>query len=421
VVTCSVAKDSTNPIDRDIDDIRAEFELLDHWVYLNSADQTIPGRYWLKAARRFYDFVEAGRMEDTPCADVATHPFLTPAWAESIELSARFINADPDEVTNAYRPTMVANLIFYNMLEFEAGDNIVCTDLGYPGYMYILQDIRRRYGVELRVIRHVDGVIPMELLDGAIDERTRVVAVDRTAAFSGFTFDMAQVCRLAHARGALVLDDAFQALGALEIDVKADDVDMLMAGAYKWGCGPEGAGLFYIKKELIERIDPRFRNYVWADFPGAIPFVEPEHDNLVSWDHPPMRTANRFSQDAVIGPALFGWIATMKFYEKIGIANVEERVRRLGSYAIDRLREVGCTVVTPSDPAQRHGLIVYTTGSFEKDREFFARCAAPGRCEKPIKLSLRAQAGLGNLRIATHFFNTTEEIDTLVELHRRMG
>lgn len=409
-----------NPIDHDLEQIRAQFELLDHWIYLNAADQMIPGRYWLAAARRFYDFVEAGRMEDIPNADIATHPFLSRAWAESIELGARFINAEVDEVTNSYRPTVTANLIFYNMFDWRAGDNVVVTDLSYPGYVYILQDIRRRFGVELRVVRHVGGVFHLEDLDAAIDDRTRLVVVDRTAAFSGFTFDMAAVSRIAHARGALVLDDAFQAFGAIAIDVKADDVDMLMAGAYKWACGPEGAGLFYVKRELIERIDPRYRNYVWADLPGAIPFGAPGHDNIDSWAYPPVRTANRFSQDSVIGPALFGWIATLKFYHRIGIANVEDRVRRLGTYAIERLREVGCTVHTPSDPAARHGLIVYTTGDDERDRAFFARCAAPGRCERPIKLSFRAQAGLGNLRIATHFFTRQDEIDALVSLHQRM-
>lgn len=409
-----------NPIASQLAEVRAEFELLDHWIYLNAADQMIPGRYWLKAARRFYDFVETGRIEDIPGTDLATHPFLTPAWAESIELSARFINADPDEVTNAYRPTMVANLILYNMLDWRAGDNAVITDLSYPGYVYILQDIRERYSVELRVVRHVDGVVRLEDMEAAIDSRTRLVAVDRTSAFSGFTFDMETLCQLAHAHGALVLDDAFQALGAIDIDVKRDGVDMLMSGAYKWACGPEGAGLFYIKKELIERMNPRFRNYVWADLPGHIPFGGEGHDNVESWAYPPVRTANRFSQDNVLGPALFGWIATMKFYRRIGIKNVEERVRHLGTYAVERLQEVGCKILSPLDPAMRHGLIVYTTGSFESDREFFLRCAAPARCERPIKLSLRSQAGIGNLRICTHFFNTEGEIDTLVALHRRM-
>ena len=111
----------------------------------------------------------------------------------------------------------------------------------------------------------------------------------------------------------------------------------------------------------------------------------------------------------------------MKFYRRLGIANVEERVRRLGTHAIEALREVGCTVHTPADPSRRHGLVVYTTGEDDRDRAVFERCAAPGRCRRPIKLSLRAQAGLGNLRIATHFFTREEEIDELVALHREMS
>lgn len=153
-----------------------------------------------------------------------------------------------------------------------------------------------------------------------------MVVIDRTAAFSGFTFDVKEVCRIAHAKGALVLDDAMQSLGAINVDVKHDDVDMLVSGAYKWLCGPEGAELFYIRKELIDSIDPTFRNYIWADLGGAIPFADPDHDNIESWKYPPVNTANKFSQDVVIGPSLFGWNATLKFFEKIGIRNVEERV-----------------------------------------------------------------------------------------------
>jgi selenocysteine lyase/cysteine desulfurase len=211
-----------------------------------------------------------------------------------------------------------------------------------------------------------------------------------------------------------------QAVGAINIDVKDDDVDMLVTGAYKWQCGPEGAGFFYIKRELMESIDARFRNYIWADLPGGIPFADADHDNISSWQHPPVNTANKFSQDVTIGPALFGWNATLKFYEKIGIHNVEERVRRLGSYAVDKLLEIGCEVTTPLDPAKRHGLITYTTGNYEKDQAFFRACSAPGRCQKPIKISARRQGNIGNLRVCTHFFNTEEDIDYLVDFQKSM-
>jgi cysteine desulfurase / selenocysteine lyase len=409
-----------NYIDVNLEAIRSEFKLTDYWVYLNAGDQMIPGNYWLQAARDFYNFVECGRMEDIPNADIATHPFLTTAWKESTERGAKMINADPAEVTNAYRPSITANLILYNMMDWQEGDNIVFNDLSYPSFLYIARDISKRFGVELRMVRHVNGEILMEDLEAQVDERTKLVVVDRTTAFCGFTFDMQEVCRIAHEHGALVLDDAIQAFGAINIDVKHDDVDMLVTGAYKWQCGPEGAGLFYIRKELIERIDARFRNYIWADIPGPIPFGIENHDNLSHWDYPPVNTADKFSQDVTIGPALFGWIATLKFYEKIGIHNVEERVRRLGTYAIDRLQEAGCTITSPTDPAKRHGLITYTTGSYEKDEAFFRSCAAPGRCMKPIKLSMRNLGGVGNLRVCTHFFNTEDEIDYLVAHHERM-
>ncbi len=411
---------SDNYIDNNIDAIRSEFKLLDHWIYLNAADQMIPGNYWLSAAREFYKFQEYGRIEDIPTADIATHPFLMALADECIERAARMINADKDEVTNCYRPCITANLIFYNMFEWRSGENVVFTDLSYPSIPYILQDLRRRFGIELRVIKNVDGVIRLEDLEAAVDERTRMVVIDRTAAFSGFTFDMKEVCRIAHARGALVLDDAMQSLGAIDVDVKDDDVDMLVSGAYKWLCGPEGAGLFYIKKDLIDSIDPKFRNYIWADLGGDIPFADPDHDNIESWKCPPVSTANKFSQDVVIGPSLFGWNATLKFFEKMGMRNVEERVRRLGTYAVQRLQEIGCRVTTPLDARQRHGLITYTTGDYEKDAAFFQRCAAPGRCRKPIKISMRTLGGVGNLRVCTHFFSTEEDIDILIDLQKSM-
>ena len=106
---------SDNTIDNNIDAIRSEFKLLDHWIYLNAADQMIPGNYWLSAARDFYSFQEYGRMEDIPTADIATHPFLMASADECIERAARLINADKDEVTNCYRPCIMPNLIFYNV------------------------------------------------------------------------------------------------------------------------------------------------------------------------------------------------------------------------------------------------------------------------------------------------------------------
>lgn len=82
-----------NYIDDHLEEIRGEFKLLEHWAYLNAGDQMIPANYWLKAAREFYDFVEFGRMEDIPVADIATHPFLTAAAWDSLVLRRYYVTA----------------------------------------------------------------------------------------------------------------------------------------------------------------------------------------------------------------------------------------------------------------------------------------------------------------------------------------
>jgi selenocysteine lyase/cysteine desulfurase len=409
-----------NLLEERFDEVRAEFDLTNHWIYLNAADQMIPGNYWLKAVRDFYAFQERGRMEDIPVQDIATHPFLTTAYYEAVDASARLIHALPEEVTLAYRPAQVCNLVVNDLLEWHAGDNIVFSDLKYPSFPYIFCGVRDRYGVELRCVRNEVGEVPLEKLAKAIDDRTRLVAIDRTTPFCGFTYDVREVCRLAHAHGAYVLDDAFQAVGAIEVDVHADGVDFLTTGSYKWQCGPEGAGLFYIRKDLIPKFTPRFRNYLAVQMPRGIPFSLQDHDNLADWDHPQIQTAEKFSLGSVTGASAFGWLATLRFYERLGMENIERRVRHLGQYTVAALREAGLKVVTPTAPERMHGMVTYTTGSHASDLESFQRFSAPPIGKRPIKVSLRSLGGVGGIRISAHFFNTEEEIDELVRRQREI-
>ncbi|MFW5740513.1 MAG: aminotransferase class V-fold PLP-dependent enzyme [Myxococcota bacterium] len=403
-------------IEENLDSIRAEYDLLNYWVYLNVGDQMIPGNYWLKAVRDFFSFQERGRMDDIPVQDIATHPFLTTAYYEATELSAKLIHADPEEVTLAYRPMQVCNLVVNDLLSWKKGDNIVFTDLTYPSFPYVFQGVRDRDGVELRIVNNRNGEILMEDLERAIDGNTRLVAINRTTPFCGFTYDVKQVCDLAHAHGAYVLDDAFQAIGAIDVDVHADGVDFVVTGSYKWQCGPEGAGLFYVRKDLIPKLEPRFRNYLAVQMPRGLPFSLRDHDNVRDWDHPQNQTAEKFSLGSVTGPSVFGWLATLRFLDKLGMQNIERRVRRLGQYTVGALRDAGFEVRSPGDPAKMHGMITYTTGSEDRDKEVFQHLMAPPIGKRPVKISMRALGNVGGLRVCTHFFNTEAEVDYFMRL-----
>lgn len=398
---------------------REEFPFLQHSIYLNAADQMMPGKYWLNAIRECLDLQESGKMEDVPVADVATHPFLTPVFYECIDRASKFIHAKSSEVTNMYRIMTATNLIVNDIIDWKKGDNIVFTDLTYPSMPFIFKHLEPK--VELRRINNVKGEILLSDFEKTIDDNTKLVCICRTTPFCGFTHNVREICKIAHTHNALVFDDAFQALGAIDIDVHRDNVDFLVSGSYKWQCGPEGAGVFYIKEELIETIDSSFRNYIWIDLPGEFPFSLPNHDNLESWDHPLVKNANRFEQGICTTPILFGWNATLKFYEQLGIKNVENRVRELGTYCIEKLQDIGCKVLTPIEPEKRHGLLVYTTGKWENDiKSFNSIHMDPPPNEKPIKISIRTLGGIEGIRVSTHFFNTKEDIDALIKVQNKL-
>lgn len=385
---------SDNTIDNNIDAIRSEFKLLDHWIYLNAADQMIPGNYWLSAARDFYGFQEYGRMEDIPTADIATHPFLMALAGECIERAARLINADKDEVTNCYRPCITANLIFYNMFEWRSGDNVVFTDLSYPSIPYILQDLRRRYGIELRVIKNVDGVTRLEDLEAAVDEQTRMVVIDRTAAFSGFTFDVKEVCRIAHAKGALVLDDAMQSLGAINVDVKDDDVDMLISGAYKWLCGPFGAAVMYLAPHLQTKLEP-----------GLVGFRS--HKNM--WDLSPDRleypdTSKRFEFSTMAFGCIRGLEESIRYLVDIGIDQIYEHNLKLADRLVEGLNRLDIEIVSPLERSERTSIVTCRVDGWNSMEVV----------QKLKKRKIVAHKRQEFVRFSPHLFNSEADVDRAI-------
>lgn len=402
-----------------MDKHRQEYPMLDHWTFFNAADQMVAGRYWLDAMRESLNMYETGRAEDDPPFGPVTHPFLTTVFREVNKRAAKLIHAKENEVTNMYRVMTASNFILNDLMDLKKGDNVVFSDLDYPSIPFILLNLQKK-GVELRRIRNRDGEILMSDMEKNVDDSTKMVIINRTTPWAGFTYDVGEVTGIAHEHGALVLDDAIQSVGAIDVDVHRDDVDFLITGSYKWQSGPEGSGIFYVREDLIDSFEPTFRNYIWADLPDGIPFGFPDHDNVKHWDHPLVKNANRFNLGESVSPVLFGWNATLKFYERIGIKNVEKEVRAIGDYAMSSLKEIGCKVYTPEDRNRRHGLIKYTTGDYETDLMTFQRFNSPPAGEKPIKVSFRSLGGVDGIRVSCHFFNTREDVDQLVETQEKI-
>jgi len=415
-------------LDGRVDEIRANFPHLDGMIYLGAAGSA-------PFSLVVYDAVmECWRRRREGITEGGTgHAWFSEKDPLCREEAARLINSSPDEICFVSRVVqglnMVRDIVDVND-PWKKGDNVVITDQAYPSTGHTLLPLRRR-GVEIRKVANVDGRILREDMEGAVDDDTKLVVINRTSVGSGFTYDVGQVCEVAHERGALVADDAIQTLGAKVIDVEADGVDFLVSGSYKWQCGPLEAGLFYVRRELCETLEPAFWSYINVDRgPGVtgmdrFPFGAPDHDPVESYDFPFPGNAQRFEPGTTATDQLWGWHAALRWLNGLGKHAIEERVCSLGGYLMEGLTEVGCEVKTPSEEepdalnTQRHGLIMYTTGSYEGDRASVERLR--GRPGKPVRgPTMKYQGGFGGIRVSPHIYNTEEEIDAFVEYQKEI-
>lgn len=396
-------------LDDKIDQIRSQYDILKDNVYFMSAAVGPAGNYWLDAIKGYLEGLRLGDREQGLRVHMHREQFARKG-------NAKLINADEDEVTNSYRVMAAANFVINNLVHFEKGDNVVFSDLTYPSITYILLALRQK-GVELRRIENVNGEVQLSEYEKVIDHKTKLVCVCRTTPWCGFTQNVKKLCEIAHAHNAYVFDDAMQAVGVTEIDVHDDDVDFLASGSYKWQCGPEGAGLLYVRRDLIEKLDAGYSNYLTAQYPDSCPIMGPYgHDNIAHWDYPPANTADKFNLGQCTGEALVGWEATLAFLHGMEIPKIANRVNELGAYLIAQLQEAGCKVLTPVEADKRHGLIVYTNGSLDKDREVAQALSMAN--PKPVKVSTCSLGGIEGIRVAANFFNTKADIDALIDAQK---
>ncbi|MGH3014642.1 MAG: aminotransferase class V-fold PLP-dependent enzyme, partial [Gaiellaceae bacterium] len=242
-----------------------------------------------------------------------------------------------------------------------------------------------------------DATIPLEHFDAAIDERTALVAVTHVCYRNGSRVDLEGVVRLAHERGALVLVDAYQAAGAIPLDVRALDVDFLAAGTVKYLLGSAGLAFLYCRSDLVERIRPTSTGW----------FADEDIFRMDIHDYSPSATARRFEFGTPPIPNIYAGLAGLELVEEIGIAETEEHVRGLTALLIDGVEDLGGRVVTPRDPDRRGPLVAVAS------TDEHALVTALG--SEGIVTSSRD----GNLRVSFHGYNSSEDVEAVLAALRR--
>lgn len=388
-------------IDAKIQEVRDEFPILKYKTYMNSAAHGPALKRVWDAVQEYWSF----RMNED----------LDIKEPDAKRNAAKLIHASEEEICWCARVTQGFNMVA-SMLDVKPGENIVVTDLGYPSNVYVWLPLRER-GVEIRRIENRDGRIETSDFEKAVDDKTRVVSLSHIEWTSGLRYDMSSISEIAHEHGALVVDDCYQAVGPVDVDAHEAGVDFLLVGSEKWLCSPAFAGIFYIRKDLIDELEPTYRFYSQVEeaFGVEPPWGDPEADNIATYDKPLFPNADKYYRGCVAEGALWGFNASMEYFNELGGSNREERVLKMSGYLIDRLREQGVKVNTPLEPEERGGLVTYNTGRHELNVKIHRALLKKG-----VIVALRYQTGVGGIRVSTNFFNTEEDVDRLIEIQKKM-
>jgi cysteine desulfurase / selenocysteine lyase len=325
---------------------------------------------------------------------------------------ARLLRADLGEVGLVSDTTAGLHQAI-DAIPFRSGDNVVLSDLEYPQVALAAENARRALGVEVRFVAHRAGRVGVDDYRVAIDRRTRAVLVSSVGWVSGERVDLAAFSELASRRGFFLVVDAVQHVGGLSVDCSTLAIDFLTCGGYKWLNAPFGGGLLYVRKDAHRRgLNVRRVGILGLEEPasGWGGFYEsPAMKPLPRLR--PAKTARRFEAQGTpnrLGSA--GLAAALADRNRRGRRAIDRHILDLGTELIESLLARDATVWTPREERARAGIVTFTIdGNPTNDkrlRDFLER--------RGIFTSARYCSGIGGVRVATHLYNTRDDVARLL-------
>ena len=365
--------------------VRADFPIVSNHIFLNSAYIAPTPKATIAANHAYIEGKSARPMQLG--ALMATNDAVRTQFA-------RMVNATPDEI-GLLNSTGEGENVIANGVGLKAGDNVVVDDLHYNTEFVLYRALEASRGIELRIVKSRDGAVTASDFEPHVDKRTRIVSVAWVSHQNGFRHEMRPIADLAHAHGALFYADAVQAVGMIDIDVRAAGVDALCCGSYKWLMAEFGVAPFFVSRDVIDRIQ--------SDRIGefSVARAEPDHRYQL------LKTARKFEGTSRAFGAVSQLHASLSYLEKIGIPRIEEHTVGLTRQLHEGLVKQGHKVSTPS--GNRSSIVTFDCSKPVVD----ARAAFQLR---NIEVTVRG----GQVRIAPALFNNAEEIGRCLEVTKQL-
>jgi len=369
------------------DGIRSQFMFEDGLIMMNN------GTVGPMPKPVFNTLMKYFKMQATNPYDV--YNFLPNFEEQTKRKLAAFIGASLEEIALAHNTTEGMNFVAAG-LDLKEGDEVVMSNLEHPGGTGPWKLREKRHGI---VIKQAPFGVPPKSVDeivgsvaAAVTPRTRVISVSHTVFITGLITPLKELSQMAHEKGVLVLADSAHGLGMLDLNMKELGIDFFASSPYKWLGSPTGIGIFFARKEAQDKIWPTIVTGGWDRYQDARKFESHGQD-----------------ADALI----FALSEALDFQNAIGRGRIERRIKSLAAYLKQELKKVpGVKVHTPDDPYLSGGLTAFSLEGVDAARIVdYVR----EKYNIVVRTIGNKDAGTYGVRVSTHIYITTQDIDHLVE------
>jgi cysteine desulfurase / selenocysteine lyase len=394
-------------------------------IYLDNAATTQRPRQILDALTTFYTRFNANIHRSPHVLGQAATAMYEQAHAGV----ARFIAArGPEEVVFLRNTTEALNLVAVSLcrsasapLSFRPGDEVVVTIMEHHSNFVPWQALCRQAGLRLRIIGLRDhGLLDRDELAGALGPRTRLVCCTHVSNVLGTINPVAEIARLVHAAGALLLVDAAQSVPCMPVNVQELGCDFLAFSGHKM-LAPFGIGVLYGRQELLEQMSPFL-------FGGDM--IQTVTETGSTWNVLPWKF-EAGTPDVAAGIALGGatdrrtgvrLVGAVDYLAAIGMEAVRAHEKELLDRLVQGLCAIpGIHVTGPMDARRRAAAVSFSVDGADPfvvahllDNEGIC-VRAGGHCAYPLAARLGVE---GTVRASPYIYNTPEEIDRFLEAVR---
>ncbi len=305
----------------------------------------------------------------------------------------RIIGAPPGTVA-MHQNVSVCQALIISCFDLTGKRNkIVYEAMNFPSVMYVYEAHAKATNARIVTVPSDDGItIDTQKMLDAIDEETLLVPISHVLFRSAFIQDAKAIIEKAHAVGAYVVLDAYQSAGTVPLNVTELNVDFATGGSVKWLCGGPGAGWLYVRPDLHTKFEPKVTG--WAAQRSPFAFAS-EIDYATD--------IHRYLHGSPAIPALYAAESGYDLINEIGVEAIRANSIQQTTKLIELAEEQGWRINSPRDANQRAGSVILDVPfAGEVVRELSAR---------EMLVDYRPGAGI---RVGPHFFNTDDEIETII-------